>query len=60
MTLGPGAGVRVGPSRVLRRARSPQEIILEHDGRRVNFGASLPDDVRLFFAAVLREAVRTG
>ena len=60
MTLGPGAQVRLGPSRLHRRGRSPQEVILEHDGRRVNFGATLPDDVRLFFAAVLRQAVRTG
>ena len=28
--------------------------------RRVNFGGALPDDVRLFFAAVLRQAVRAG
>ena len=60
ITLGPGAQVRLGPSRLHRRGRSAQDIILEHDGRRVNFGVSLPDDVRLFFAAVLRQAVRTG
>jgi hypothetical protein len=60
MTLGPGAQVRFGPSRLHRRGRTAQDIILEHEGRRVNFGATLPDDVRLFFAAVLRQAVRTG
>jgi uncharacterized membrane protein len=37
-----------------------RDIILEHEGRRVNFGATLPDDARLFFAAVLRQAVGTG
>ena len=60
MTLGPGARVRLGPGRLHRRGRSTQDIILEHDGRRVNFGGSLPDDVRLFLAAVLRQAVSSG
>ena len=60
MTLGPGAQVSLAPGRVHRRGRRTQDIILEHDGRRVNFGGSLPDEVRLFFAAVLRQAVRTG
>ena len=60
MTLGPGARVSLGPSRVHRRGRRTQDIILEHEGRRVNFGATLPDEVLLFFAAVLRQAVRNG
>jgi hypothetical protein len=45
---------------VHRRGHRTQDIILEHEGRRVHFGATLPDDVRLFIAAVLRQAVRNG
>jgi hypothetical protein len=60
MTLGSGALVSLGPGRVHRRGHRTQDIILEHEGRRVHFGATLPDDVRLFIAAVLRQAVRNG
>lgn len=60
MTLGSGALVSLAPGRVHRRGHRTQDIILEHEGRRVHFGATLPDDVRLFIAAVLRQAVRNG
>jgi hypothetical protein len=59
MTLGSDALVSLGPG-LHRRGRRRQDIILEHEGRRVNFGGTLPDDVRLFIAAVLRQAARAG
>jgi hypothetical protein len=58
--LGPRAVVEVVRSRWRTRGRLKREIRVENDGHAVHFGASLPEDVMLFFAAVLDKAARTG
>lgn len=60
MTLGPGAKVHVGPGRLRRGGQRAREILIEDEGRHLNFGATLPEEVRDFLVAVLRQAVRTG
>ena len=59
-TLGPRTSVRIVDSRLRVNGRLKREIAVDNGGRIVNFGAMLPEDVMLFFAAVLRKAARTG
>jgi hypothetical protein len=49
--------VRLVPSRLRVNGRERAQVQITNEGRVVHFGASLPDDVCLFLAAVLRKAV---
>jgi len=57
VTLTPDTKVRLVPSSLHVNGRQRTRIEVSNEGRVVNFGAGLPDDVCLFFAAVLRKAV---
>lgn len=55
--LTPDTKVRLIPSSLRVNGRQRTQIELSSEGRVVKFGASLPDNVCVFFAAVLRKAV---
>ena len=55
--LTPDTRVRLVPSRLRVNGRERAQVQVAGEGRAVHFGASLPDDVCLFLAAVLRKAV---
>jgi len=55
--LAPGTKVRLVPSNLRVNGRNRTQIEVSNENRVVKFGASLPDDVCRFFAAVLRKAV---
>ncbi len=55
--LTPGTRVRLVPSRLRVNGRERTQVQVGHDGGAVHFGASLPDEVCRFLAAVLRKAV---
>lgn len=60
IALVPGTEVRLVPSHLRVNGRTRGQISIATEGREVSFGAALPDEVRIFFAEVLRQAVRTG
>lgn len=57
VALAPDTKVRLVPSSLRVNGRQRTQIEVSNKGRVDNFGASLPDDVCLFFATVLRKAV---
>jgi hypothetical protein len=57
MTLTADTRVRVVPANLRVNGRERSQVQVATGDRVVHFGASLPDDVRLFLAAVLRKAV---
>lgn len=57
VTLAPDTKIRLVPSNLRVNGRQRTQIEVSRENRVVKFGASLPDDVRRFFAAVLRKAV---
>lgn len=60
LTLGPQAIVRIVRSRWRVNGRLKSEVRVDDAGRSVSFGATLPGDVMLFFAAVLQKAAQNG
>ena len=54
--LGRDTVIRFAPSGMRVNGRRPSEIVMATGSKTVKFGALLPDDVRAFLAAVLRQA----
>jgi hypothetical protein len=60
LALRPGTKVHLVPSRVRVNGRPRRAIRVSTDDNVTDFGALLPEDVRLFLAALLRQAARAG
>ena len=60
LALRPDTAVHLVASRVRVNGQPRREIRVSTDDTRTNFGAILPEDVRLFLAALLRQAARAG
>lgn len=57
ITMTPDAVVRVLPGKLHINRKPRKDIVITVPGQTVNFGASLPEDVRDYFAALLGKAV---
>lgn len=57
IALAPGTEIHTLPSKVRINGRRRTDISITTEGRTIRFGASLPDDVRQFFTALLHKAV---
>lgn len=58
--LGPGTSVLLQPGNMRVNGRPQLDVVVVNAERRMKFGATLPEEVRLFFAAVISKAARGG